>query len=446
MHAQRSKTSRPRPIACHRCGAAATVRSAKEYLCSRCAVSRIGVVTADLPVVLCDRCGRESLVRVRETFLCAGCAMDMLGPSVDEAGPTPPETAEAPEMPTEGEGASVADVDIAGLMREGAVRLVDAAEAYHAALARSVGRSREPADSEDRISASSLLFKVVAASFDARMARLELQNDVLARMSEGFERQIEEVGRERDELVRTLRRAEADRRWAVRRLVDAKEQERRRISMELHDDAVQTMIGVRMQLEAAKRTEPDGDRRAHLERLETATQHCVGRLRGLMADLRTDLVERQGLAAAIRQLLDRTAEEGGVSVTMEDRLTHEPETSARTNLYRIAQEALANVRKHARATRVVVTLEPREAGVSICVRDDGVGFQVEAAASREHVGLDAMRERTKLAGGTLRIESAPGDGTTVTAWVPARMHEVADPPSTTVGDHGGEPSGRERGP
>jgi hypothetical protein len=129
-----------RPIACHGCGAVATVRRAKEYLCSRCALSRVGVDRGDRPLVLCDRCGRQSIVRVRESFLCARCATD----------PVP----------------------------------------------------------------------------DRRIGRLELQNDVLTRMSEGLERQIRETERQKEELLRMLRRAEADRRWAFRRLIDAKDQAR----------------------------------------------------------------------------------------------------------------------------------------------------------------------------------------------------------------------------
>jgi len=349
-----------RPIACHACGAVATVRRAKEYLCSRCAVSRVGVDRGERPVVLCDRCGRQSLIRVRESFLCARCAT-------------------------------------------------------------SIAR-------------------------DARMQRLERENEVLERMSTGLERQIEEMGRQREELLRTLRRAEADRRWAIRRLVDAKDQERRRISMELHDDAVQMMIGVRMQLEATRRSEPDEARRVALERLEAITQDCVGRLRALMTDLRTDLAERQGLVPAIRQLLDRTAEESGLSVALAGGLTREPDLPARTTVHRIVQEALANVRKHARATRVDVTIKAGDDGVGVSVRDDGVGFEVEAATSGEHLGLEAMKERTKLAGGTLTIDSLPGAGTIVTAWIPGRIHEVADPPSVAARDEGRQLPGRERGP
>ena len=106
-------------------------------------------------------------------------------------------------------------------------------------------------------------------------------------------------------------------------------------------------------------------------------------------------------------------------------------------LYRIAQEVLTNVRKHAGAENAIVTLDARDGGYYVRVRDDGVGFTPESATARPgHLGLAAIRERAELAGGWLRIESAPNDGTTVEFWIAAGAGDDlrASEPSSTDRD------------
>ncbi len=111
---------------------------------------------------------------------------------------------------------------------------------------------------------------------------------------------------------------------------------------------------------------------------------------------------------------------------MEDGLVEEPSPELRTVLFRIAQEALANARKHARARTVRVELAEREGGVVLRVRDDGIGFRVGAVGPpvAGHLGLPSMRERAQMAGGWCRVDSSPGAGTTVEAWVPLRLHPL----------------------
>lgn len=429
-------------IGCHRCGAEATVRTGKEYLCARCAVAGPAASSGDPPTVLCDLCDRESLVRLRERFLCAHCALAVLSVSANNVGGLMDLSVGALDAFVEGEHEPVLahGLEVGRLAREGTVRLADVAAVHHAALARSMRSAGDALECVRRVEGGAVIFNLWAMAFDTRLGELERQNEVLTRMSEGLERQIEELDRERDEILRMLRRTEADRRWAIRRLTDAKEQERRRISLDLHDDALQALVGIRMRLEAVRRREEDSARRAELEELEATTHLCVGRLRALMFELRSDLLERHGLAGTLRQLFRRTAEQFGVVVELHDRLTHEPELVVRTNLYRIAQEAVANVRKHAQASRVEVTLEELDEGIQVTIRDDGMGFSPEAVVpSAEHLGLEAMRERARLSGGWLRVDSAPGAGTTVTSWAPTRVPDVGGPAAAmpTMGSKSG---------
>lgn len=203
-------------------------------------------------------------------------------------------------------------------------------------------------------------------------------------------------------------------------LVHAQESERKRIAWDLHDDSIQAMTAVALRLKAfRRRVAQDPDFAAHLDELEKVVREAIGRLRGLLFELRPVVLDREGLVAALRQYLE-TLEPEGISISLEARLRIEPPPETRVLLYRLAQEALMNVRKHARAERVEVTVEERGDGVALRIRDDGAGFSPEHQPVRTgHLGLLAMRERAEVFGGWCRIESAPGSGTTVDVWVPA---------------------------
>lgn len=131
-------------------------------------------------------------------------------------------------------------------------------------------------------------------------------------------------------------------------------------------------------------------------------------------------MEREGLAAAITAYLEEAFGEIDVAFALESIIAREPSTEVRTLIYRIAQEALSNVRKHAQATRVEVRLEEVDQGVTTTIRDDGVGFKPEDAEMPlpGHLGLVSMRERAEMLGGWFQIEGKPGAGTVVEFWVP----------------------------
>ncbi|HYM50713.1 MAG TPA: ATP-binding protein, partial [Candidatus Limnocylindrales bacterium] len=127
-----------------------------------------------------------------------------------------------------------------------------------------------------------------------------------------------------------------------------------------------------------------------------------------------------GLAAALRAQLERIQSEAGIQFRVENRLTEEPPPETRIILYRIAMEALANVRKHARASTVQLQMENVNRGWHVEVVDDGDGFLApNGESSPGHLGLTAMRERAQIAGGWCKIESSTGSGTTVSFWLPA---------------------------
>lgn len=231
------------------------------------------------------------------------------------------------------------------------------------------------------------------------------------------ERNAEKELRESHE---TLQRTNEQRRKLMSLLVDAQEAERRRLADDIHDDTIQKMAAVGMRLEAMKAQLPE-ELRESVDSVSRTVSLAVERLRYLMFELHPPALDRAGLEVALREHLGETSEASRLSFSLDSRLVDEPSQETRTVAYRIVQEALANVRKHARANHVEVLLEPRDGGLFVAVRDDGVGFSPSEVGEPQpgHLGLQSMRERAELAGGWVRVASDPGRGTTVEFWLPA---------------------------
>jgi signal transduction histidine kinase len=220
-------------------------------------------------------------------------------------------------------------------------------------------------------------------------------------------------------------RAEQARQLLLRQLVTAQEEERRRIARELHDQMGQDLTVLMLGLKALRDAAP-GDSPVH-ERVESlqALATRIGReVRSLALQLRPPALDDLGLVATLANYVElwsaRALVAGDFHTTglEEQRLP----SSIETALYRLAQEALTNVLKHAQATSVSLIIERRADAVHMIVEDDGAGFDVAAARSTAHIeqrlGLVGMDERVAHLGGTLTIESAPGSGTTVFVRIP----------------------------
>ncbi|HYN17396.1 MAG TPA: histidine kinase N-terminal 7TM domain-containing protein [Actinomycetes bacterium] len=220
--------------------------------------------------------------------------------------------------------------------------------------------------------------------------------------------------------LRSLRQADDQRRSLLKRVVTSQEQERRQVAGDIHDDAIQAMVAVTLQLQALGGRLRDPRSTELLERLAATATESVGRLRQLVFELRPPLLDEVGLAAALDQYARRAGELAGFVVQVSDESAGELPAELRVVAYRIVQEALANVRAHARAQRVAVRLEEVEGGVLARVSDDGAGFLPGLVDRRPagHLGLISMREQATMAGGWCRIASAPGMGTTVELWLP----------------------------
>ncbi len=216
-----------------------------------------------------------------------------------------------------------------------------------------------------------------------------------------------------------LRRTDMERQRLLQVLVSAEEVERRRIAEAIHDDPVQKITAVGLRLQLLRRSLSDPEQIEIVDGLQDVVRLAIDHLRHMMFDLRPPSLDAGGLVAAVREFVDLSKGELR-DCRVEDRLISEPPDGIRTVAYRIAVEALSNVQRHAEASRVDVLLEEREGGLFLRVRDDGVGMDPEILRNGRpgHLGITYIRERAEMVGGWSRIESRPGAGTTVEAWLP----------------------------
>jgi len=205
---------------------------------------------------------------------------------------------------------------------------------------------------------------------------------------------------------------------ALRRVVGGQELERRRLARELHDETGQALTSILLGLRAVEEAGGrDNVRRAvsELRELVVATLQDVRRL---AVQLRPKALDDFGLVPALERLAQTFSETSGLSVDLEAQLGDERlPAEVETTLYRIVQEALTNVVKHAEATRVSILLVRRGGSTTAVIEDDGRGFD-PATAPADRLGLEGMRERVELHDGRLTVEAAPGSGTTLVVEVP----------------------------
>ncbi|MFJ4776624.1 PAS domain S-box protein [Streptomyces sp. NPDC088762] len=227
---------------------------------------------------------------------------------------------------------------------------------------------------------------------------------------------------------RAAEQALTQRRRLFTHLVQAQELERRRIAWDVHDDSIQAMVavGMRLQLLADRVGEPYA---RELSRLDESVREAVGRLRNLTFRLQPPGIDRHGLIESLSQHLnDVVAASWGLEPSLEHELAREPAPETAVTIFRIVQEALLNVRKHARAQKVRVSVHNDNGGLLVQVADDGTGNPAVARGLHEHFGLMEMRERAETAGGWWTLRSEPGTGTTVEFWVPDLPTGVLDEP------------------
>jgi signal transduction histidine kinase len=218
------------------------------------------------------------------------------------------------------------------------------------------------------------------------------------------------------------------------RLMEIQEEERTRLSRELHDEIVQNIAVLRIEIMQAQQLGSDriGDIREHLDRMRNLADRTLRTVRNITVLLRPSLLDDLGLGPALQWLTEDFRRRTGVRCEFADQgLGGDLPDAVKTCVYRVTQEALHNCEKHARATKVNVTVSQFANGILLEVRDDGIGIPHmlshvtgEPAIAPLHFGIIGMRERAGSLGGTLTVDSAPGMGSRITLLVP--LHETSN--------------------
>jgi signal transduction histidine kinase len=256
-------------------------------------------------------------------------------------------------------------------------------------------------------------------TIQAQLSEIKRLKDRVMAQNLGLEAQVAEQTRELQSMVHELQEVNEHRRGLLEHIVTAQEEERARIAGDVHDDPVQRIVALNMRLQLLRRVLDDPEQVEVVDRLLESAHSCINSMRHLLFELRPPILDERGLGAALREYLRER--EPDFAYRVDDLLESRPPSRSLIVLYRIAQEALANIYKHAEAEHVEVTIAEDDGGLLVTIQDDGVGFagEVPKVSAPGHMGLSSMRERAELQGGWCEILSLPDNGTTVRFWIPA---------------------------
>jgi len=215
---------------------------------------------------------------------------------------------------------------------------------------------------------------------------------------------------------------EQERRAYIANLVDTQEAERRRIAQEIHDETLQTLLIVANKLDSLASADGDDERTAGLVWAKETLYQSTVDLRRLSLNLRPSILDNFGLVAGVRWLVDNNAHDGCSMTTRVKGEVHKMSSLAEVTVFRVVQEAVSNIRRHARAANASVFLEFSDDGLRLEIHDDGLGFDRHERpadhADRGKLGIIGMEQRILAIGGTMRLESNPGSGTRLEAIIP----------------------------
>jgi len=215
------------------------------------------------------------------------------------------------------------------------------------------------------------------------------------------------------------RRVEEELRDLSQRLIRAHEEERAMLARELHDDVTQRLAVLAIDVGRVEQTVSNAALGGAMEAIRERLMSLSEDIHSLAYQLHPSVLQELGLVEALRTECERRGRQSSLALTVDlEPLPAGIQTDVALCLFRVAQEALSNVTRHAGAHAASVTLRQMEGGLLLAVHDDGVGFHPNDPGKGRSLGVVSMRERVRLVNGTLDIESAPGKGTTIVAWVP----------------------------
>lgn len=221
--------------------------------------------------------------------------------------------------------------------------------------------------------------------------------------------------------VEELERSRAELRALAAQLQAAREEERTRIAREIHDELGQALTGLKLDLAWLGTRRPRGNSGALRQidmSITTRIDETMEVVRRIASELRPSVLDQLGLEAAIEWLVQEATQRTGIAVTLQAEEFPKLPDEVASHAFRIIQEALTNVTRHSKATRVDVTVRRLETAIILGVEDNGVGFMPQSLSGLRSLGLVGMRERALACGGSLMIRGKPGEGTAIVVTIP----------------------------
>jgi len=204
----------------------------------------------------------------------------------------------------------------------------------------------------------------------------------------------------------------------ARTLITVQEDEHARVARELHDDVTQRLALLAIDMSRAENAATDDASRSAMQTIRHSLAQLSEDVHSLAYSLHPSILAELGLVEALRVECDHFTETSGVRVALDAQLSHPIPQDIALGVFRIAQESLRNVGRHAAASEVHLSLSEQNAGVHITIADNGIGFDPDQRGRSPHLGIASMRERTALLRGRFKIDSKPGRGTVISAWLP----------------------------
>ena len=229
---------------------------------------------------------------------------------------------------------------------------------------------------------------------------------------------------ERERLVDQLQKSNFDLQALSARLLEVQEIERRSLALELHDELGQSLNSIKLSLDIISRL-PEVEAKDQIILAQGLVKDLVQRVREISLDLRPTILDDMGLLPALIWHFKRYTQQSGIQVNFQHKHIEQRYSMAiETSIYRIVQESLNNVSKYAKVKTVNIDLWTSDTSINFQIMDQGVGFDSDAVFdSKKSSGISGMRERAHLLGGTLEIESSPGNGTTISVSIPFHLDE-----------------------
>ncbi len=303
--------------------------------------------------------------------------------------------------------------------------------AFFSEVLRAMEQTRNGNEGDGEAKREQARLSAKALKLTAQNLRLSRDNARHALLQSKLSASLETSNARHKTLLTQAQVAQAQLRRLSHNILSAQEEERKEISRELHDEIAQTLAGIGVHLAALKDAAAVNTRvlRQKIGRTQRFVERSVKIVHQFARQLRPTLLDDLGLIPALQSHLKTYIERTGLAVIFKSTKGVERLNSTRrTVLYRVAQEALTNIARHAHATRVVLTIGQAPSGVTMEIRDNGRAFAVEKvlqATRNRHLGLIGMRERVEMTGGKFSIESARGKGTSVHALVPLNGNRTA---------------------